>query len=271
MGFVILTSGAAIIAATLTVFNQLFEYAFHIQGVVPNTDAIAALAQKQYGTATALIMVLGMMFNIVLARITPLKYIFLTGHHTLYMSAMLAVILSVGGLSLFWVVLVGAIILGIMMVVSPAILQPFTRKITGTDDLALGHFGSIGYLLSALVGKAVGKGSPSIESLKVPKSLNFLRDSSVAISLTMMILFVILVLVAGKEFVETRISSGQNFIIFAIIQSLTFAAGVWIIPAGVRMIIAEIVPPLKASPTNWSKMPNQHSTAPPSFRSPQTR
>jgi len=245
MGFVILTSGAAIIATTLTTFSQLFEHSFHIQGVVPNTDAMAALAQKNYGTATAMIMVLGMLFNIVLARITPLKYIFLTGHHTLYMSAMLAVILSVGGLSPFWVVLVGAVILGIMMVVSPAILQPFTRKITGTDDLALGHFGSTGYLLSALVGKAIGKGSPSIEELQVPKSLNFLRDSSVAISLTMMILFVILVLVAGKEFVETNISGGQNFIIFAIIQSLTFAAGVWIILAGVRMIIAEIVPAFK--------------------------
>lgn len=245
MGFVILTSGAAIVATTLTTFSQLFEYSFHIQGVVPNTDAMAALAQKNYGTATTMIMVLGMLFNIVLARITPLKYIFLTGHHTLYMAAMLAVILSVGGLSPFWVILVGAVILGIMMVVSPAILQPFTRKITGTDDLALGHFGSTGYLLSALVGKAVGKGSPSIEEMQVPKSLNFLRDSSVAISLTMMILFVILVLVAGKEFVESSVSGGQNFIIFAVIQSLTFAAGVWIILAGVRMIIAEIVPAFK--------------------------
>ena len=245
MGFVILTSGAAIVATTLTTFSQLFEYSFHIQGVVPNTDAMAALAQKNYGTATAMIMVLGMLFNIVLARITPLKYIFLTGHHTLYMAAMLAVILSVGGLSPFWVILVGAVILGIMMVVSPAILQPFTRKITGTDDLALGHFGSTGYLLSALVGKAVGKGSPSIEEMQVPKSLNFLRDSSVAISLTMMILFVILVLVAGKEFVESSVSGGKNFIIFAVIQSLTFAAGVWIILAGVRMIIAEIVPAFK--------------------------
>lgn len=245
MGFVILTAGAGIIAYTLTIFSQLFEHSFHIQGVVPNTDAMAALAQKNYGTETATIMVLGMLINIALARLTPLKYIFLTGHHTLYMAAMLAVILSVGGLSGGWVVAIGAVILGAMMVISPAILQPFTRKITNTDDLALGHFGSIGYLLSALVGKIIGKGSPSIEEIKVPKSLNFLRDSSVAISLTMMILFLVLVLVAGKSFVEETLSTGQNFIIFAIIQSLTFAAGVYIILAGVRMVIAEIVPAFK--------------------------
>jgi PTS system ascorbate-specific IIC component len=191
-----------------------------------------------------MIMVFGMLVNIVLARITPLKYIFLTGHHTLYMSAMLAVILSVGGVHGFWLVLIGSLILGTMMVVCPAILQPFTRKITNSDDLALGHFGSTGYLLAALVGKVVGKGSPSIEELKVPKTLNFLRDSSVAISLTMMILFIALVLVAGKEFTET-VSGGQNYIVFAVIQSITFAAGVYIILAGVRMVIAEIVPAFK--------------------------
>ena len=151
----------------------------------------------------------------------------------------------VAGVAVGGVVAIGAVILGAMMVISPAILQPFTRKITNTDDLALGHFGSIGYLLSALVGKIIGKGSPSIEEIKVPKSLNFLRDSSVAISLTMMILFLVLVLVAGKSFVEETLSAGQNFIIFAIIQSLTFAAGVYIILAGVRMVIAEIVPAFK--------------------------
>ncbi|HBZ16455.1 PTS ascorbate transporter subunit IIC [Pantoea sp. NPDC088449] len=244
MGFVILIAGANLIAATLTIFSQLFEHSFNIQGVVPNTDAMAALAQKSYGTETAMIMVFGMLVNILLARITPLKYIFLTGHHTLYMSAMLAVILSVGGVHGFWLVVIGSLILGTMMVVCPAILQPFTRKITNSDDLALGHFGSTGYLLSALVGKVVGKGSPSIEELKVPKTLNFLRDSSVAISLTMMILFIALVLVAGKAFTET-ISGGQNYIVFAIIQSITFAAGVYIILAGVRMVIAEIVPAFK--------------------------
>ncbi|WJV62690.1 PTS ascorbate transporter subunit IIC [Pectobacteriaceae bacterium CE70] len=245
MGFVILIAGAKLIATTLNIFSQLFEHSFNMQGVVPNNDVIAALAQDNFGTETAMIMVFGMAVNIILARITPLKYIFLTGHHTLYMAALLAVILSTGGIHGAGLIIIGSLILGTLMVVSPAILQPFTRKITNSDDLALGHFGSTGYLLAALVGKVVGKGSPSIEELKVPKTLNFLRDSSVAISLTMMILFIVLVIIAGKEFTETQVSSGQNYIVFAIIQSITFAAGVYIILAGVRMVISEIVPAFK--------------------------
>ncbi|WPC76069.1 PTS ascorbate transporter subunit IIC [Vibrio porteresiae] len=242
MGFLILTIGAGVISSTLSTFSALFEHSFSIHGVVPNTDAMAALAQKDFGSQTATIMICGMLINILLARFTPLKYIFLTGHHTLYMAAMLAVVLSAGGISHTMVIIVGSIILGAWMVLSPALLQPFTRKIIGNDELALGHFGSIGYYCSAIVGKWVGKDSPSIEELNVPKSLNFLRDSSVSISLTMGILFIVLAIIAGPEFTESQLSNGQNFIVFAILQSIMFAAGVYTILAGVRMIIAEIVP-----------------------------
>ncbi|EIC84323.1 PTS ascorbate transporter subunit IIC [Serratia sp. M24T3] len=245
MGFLILIAGAGVIATTLTSFSELFVHSFNIQGIVPNNDVVSAIAQKNFGTSTAMIMILGMLFNILFARLTPLKYIFLTGHHTLYMAAMLAVILATGGMSGFPLVLTGALILGALMVISPAILQPFTRKITGSDDFALGHFGSTGYLCAALVGKLIGKGSRSTEEFKVPKHLKFLHDSSIAIALTMTILFIVLVLVAGKEFTETQVSGGQNYIIFAIIQAITFAAGVYIILAGVRMVIAEIVPAFK--------------------------
>lgn len=245
MGFVILGAGAGVIVASLGQFSSIFDEAFSVDGVIPNNEAIVALAQESFGTETAMIMLFGMVANIIFARVTPFKYIFLTGHHTMFMACLIAVILTTGGFSGIPMIIFGSIILGSLMVLSPAILQPFTRKITGSDDFAVGHFGSIGYLVSALVGKAVGKGSRSTEEIKVPKSLGFLRDTSVSVSLTMVLLFFVVALFAGPAFIESELSGGQNYLVFAFMQGLTFAAGVYIILAGVRMLLGEIVPAFK--------------------------
>jgi ascorbate PTS system EIIC component len=213
--------------------------------VIPNNEAVVALAQESFGTETAMIMLFGMVVNIVIARFSPFKYIFLTGHHTMFMACLIAVILTTGGFTGVPLIILGSIILGALMVLSPAMLQPFTRKVTGSDDFAVGHFGSIGYLVSAMVGKAVGKGSKSTEEIKVPKSLGFLRDTSVSVSLTMVILFFIVAGAAGPAFVEGELSGGQNFLVFAFMQGITFAVGVYIILAGVRMLLGEIVPAFK--------------------------
>ncbi|CAH0281512.1 Ascorbate-specific PTS system EIIC component [Peribacillus sp. Bi96] len=245
MGFIIIGAGAAVLIGALDIFSQMFDHAFNVQGVIPNNEAIVAAAQSDFGTSTALIMVFGMVVNVLLARFTPFKYIFLTGHHTLFMACLLAVTLSVGGLNGAPLILVGSILLGLCMVLFPALLQPYVRKITGSDDFAIGHFGSIGYFVSATVGKWFGNKEKTTEQIKVPKSLGFLRDTSVAVSLTMTMFFVIVALFAGQNYIETELSGGSNFIVFSFIQAITFAAGVYIILAGVRMLIAEIVPAFK--------------------------
>lgn len=242
MGFLIIGAGATVLIGSLDIFGKMFDYAFNVQGVIPNNEAIVAAAQSEFGTSTALIMVFGMIFNIVLARITPFKFIFLTGHHTLFMACLLAVTLSVGGLQGAPLIITGSIILGLCMVLFPALLQPYVRQITGSDDFAVGHFGSIGYFVSANVGKWVGNKEKSTEEIKVPKSLGFLRDTSVAVSLTMVLFFLVVALFAGQDYIETTLSGGSNFLVFSFIQAITFAAGVFIILAGVRMLIAEIVP-----------------------------
>ncbi|WP_226672308.1 PTS ascorbate transporter subunit IIC [Rossellomorea aquimaris] len=245
MGFVILGAGANVLVQSLGQFSSMFNHAFEVDGVIPNNEAVVALAQESFGTETAMIMLFGMVVNIVIARFSPFKYIFLTGHHTMFMACMIAVILTTGGFTGVPLIVLGSIILGALMVLSPAMLQPFTRKVTGSDDFAVGHFGSIGYLVSAMVGKAVGKGSKSTEEIKVPKSLGFLRDTSVSVSLTMVILFFVVAGAAGPAFVEGELSGGQNFLVFAFMQGITIAVGVYIILAGVRMLLGEIVPAFK--------------------------
>lgn len=208
LGFIVLTGGAGILTNGLVPFGQMFEVGFKVQGIVPNNEAIVALAIAKYGTVTALIMAFGMLANILIARFTKLKYIFLTGHHTFYMACMIAVILAVAGFQGAMLVFVGSVVLGFSMAFFPALAHPTMKKITGTDDVAFGHFGTVGYVLAAKIGALVGKGSKSTEEMNLPKNLSFLRDSSISISLTMLVLYLITSFAAGADYVQTNLSNG---------------------------------------------------------------
>ena len=83
---------AAPLVGSLNPLGGMFEHAFNIQGIIPNNEAIVSIALEKYGASTALIMAFGMVANIVVARFTRLKYIFLTGHHTFYMACMIGII-----------------------------------------------------------------------------------------------------------------------------------------------------------------------------------
>ena len=243
LGFIVLGGGAGVLLGSLNPLGDIFQQAFNVQGVVPNNEAIVSTALEKYGTATALIMAFGMVANIAIARFTRLKFIFLTGHHTFYMACMIAVILVVAGFEGAHLVLVGSLSLGLVMAFFPFIAQPFMRDITGSDEVGFGHFGTVGYVLAGSVGRALRPmKSRSTEEMNLPKNLSFLRDSAVSIALTMMVIYLVLVIAAGQDFVQGQYSKGQNYLVWAVIQAITFAAGVFIILQGVRLILAEIVP-----------------------------
>lgn len=242
LGFIVLGGGATLLLTSLEPLGNIFQQAFHVQGIIPNNEAIVSISLKEYGEATAYIMAFGMVANILVARFTRLKFIFLTGHHTFYMACMVAIILSVAGFKGASLVFTGSLTMGLIMALFPAIAHPYMKKITGDDSVGFGHFGTVGYVLSGFIGSLVGKGSKSTEEMSLPKNLGFLRDSSISISLTMMIIYIILCLFAGPEYVEQKYSLGQNYIVYSIIMGITFAGGVFIILQGVRLILAEIVP-----------------------------
>ncbi|BCO15920.1 PTS ascorbate transporter subunit IIC [Aeromonas caviae] len=244
MGFIILGAGATLVVNSLGDFATIFQHAFGIKGVVPNNEAIVSIAQQSFGKEMAMIMFFAMLVNILIARLTPWKFIFLTGHHTLFMSMMVAAILSAGGMSGIPLIAVGSLVVGVTMVLFPALAHPYMKQITGSDDVALGHFSTCSYVLAGWIGAKFGNKAHSSEEVQVPKSLLFLRDTPVAISFTMGIIFLITSAFAGPEFVAS-VAKGKHWFMFSLMQSITFAAGVYVILQGVRMVIAEIVPAFK--------------------------
>lgn len=242
-GFLILTGGSTILSNALTPFAKMFKFALGVQGVVPSNEAVVAIALVKYGSITALIMLVGMVVNILLARFTKFKYIFLTGQAMLYVSCLSAVVLISAGMGSSWqTILLGGLFEGTLLTITPAFCQPFMREITHGDNVAMGHTGNIGYAISGLVGQWFGDKKHSTEDIEFPKALGFLRDSTVSITIVMGIVYIILAIMTGPHFVETKLSNGTNYIVYAFVQAGTFAAGFAVVLQGVRMILAEIVP-----------------------------
>ncbi|MFO7292751.1 MAG: PTS ascorbate transporter subunit IIC [Actinomycetes bacterium] len=241
IGFLILGGGANILIGALDPLGTMISEGLGLQGVVPTNEAIVALAQEDFGAETAGIMGLAFVVNLVLARLTRLRYVFLTGHHVFFMAALTAVTIGVTGMEGWQLLITGALITGSVMVLMPAIAMPFMRRITGGEEIAMGHFGTLAYCAAGLVGSKVGDPEKSTEDFQVPRSLSFFRDSLVSTAVAMLIVYLIFAILAGPA-VVTELAGGANPWVFAIVQALTFAAGVWIILVGVRMIIGEIVP-----------------------------
>jgi PTS system ascorbate-specific IIC component len=248
LGFLILGVGADVVVASLTPLGDLILKATGAQGVVPTNEAIVSIAAAQYGARVAWVMVAGFAVNLVIARFTPLNYVFLTGHHVFFMATMLTVVLSVAHLNGAMTVLVGALLLGTIMTIMPAFSQPFTRRVTGNNTLAMGHFGTLGYIAAGAIGAVVGKKSKSTEDLKVHEGLRFLRDSMVATALSMVLFFVVFTawtwvkLGSAPAFDILGATDGGDFLMKGVGLGLQFGIGVSIILYGVRTFLAELVP-----------------------------
>lgn len=255
VGFLILNAGSAFLqSGSLNDFGTLFNFAFNVQGVVPNNEAVVATAMTDYAGPTALIMCFGMIANIVMARFSRWNYIFLSGHVTLYLACMIAVVLSVGGLSGVELIIGGSLILGLAMAMFPAVVQKTMVKVTGTEDIGFGHFSTVAHWIAIQVSKLVSRKDikngnvKSTEDVSFPQRISFLRDTTVAISVTMLVLFMIVTGISatkpGFADLDTNFVSGgyDSWIIYAFISGLNFAGGIYIILSGVRMVLAEIVP-----------------------------
>ncbi|GAA1326807.1 PTS ascorbate transporter subunit IIC [Brachybacterium rhamnosum] len=252
LGFLLIGAGATLVSASLTPLGAMIQGALGAQGVVPTNEAIAGIAQEEFGAQVSWLMILGFVVAILLARFTPLRYVFLTGHHLLFMATLITIVMASAGMPSPVVVVLGAVLLGVLMVSLPALAQPWTRRVSGDDSIAIGHFGTAGYIAAGAVGRLVDpKGrSRSTEDIHVPEGLRFLRDSMVATALSMVLMYVVVAVLyvvrAGQETAFGAFENGAtgigNYLMQSVTQGLQFGIAVAVILFGVRTILGELVP-----------------------------
>ncbi|RNA67630.1 PTS ascorbate transporter subunit IIC [Alteribacter keqinensis] len=246
VGYVILQFGAYLAIEQLSRLTVLLERAFNVSGIVPNNEMIAGISQWYYGQTIVMIMFTGLIVHILIARFSPYKFIFLTGHHILYMASLMAIIMVGSGMVLWVQVLVGGVVLALCMTFFPAICQPMMRKVIPDQNVAIAHFGSIGYVIAGYLGKAVASKKPSEKkwSEKTVSSLSFFTNMNVTITLFMLSFFIFVGVFAGMDILSEQ-SGSRNVIIYAVMQSVKFTAGIYIIIIGVRMVLTEVLTAFK--------------------------
>ena len=244
LGFQVLSAGSSIIVGSLTYFGEIFTAGFHMQGIIPSIEAINGQAMNELGLGRNIALTfLGIFIvNILIARFTKWKYIFLTGQAILWMATMTTVFGYFAGLRGLVLIIVGSIVGAIFAVAMPAIAQPIIRKITGSNDIALGHFCTIGYMFEAGVAYIFGErgeNKKSIEDINLPKSFEFLQDTYLSVMVVMVPLYIITAAFAGPGIGDHGV---QHYLMFAFLQAIQFVVGVYVLLSGVRLLLGEIVP-----------------------------
>src|SRR5699024_7736485 len=160
------------------------------------------------------------------------KYIYLTGHMMFWTTTIFAgVLVQVNENISYWpLVIFLSVVMGLYWTLHPAVVQPHMREVAGNDNIALGHRSEAAVHLPALAGKLCDKKDRDAEKINVTNDLEFLRASKVITALTMKILFVIGAIVVMLRDTHSAqqlgAPTGQNFLVYAIIQSLTFTEGI---------------------------------------------
>ncbi len=247
VGFMILQQGAGVVVGALLGFDPLIQGVFGLEsagiGGGASLDDFVAL----HGGNAALIMTFGFLVNVLLARVTKFKYIYLTGHLMYWVALLMAaILLEVNpGASQLMIVAVGSVVCGLYWTFQPAYVHSRMKKVTGTDAIAYGHTSSLNAWLASILGKYVGKPEQSTEEAKLPKGLEFFRDITAGSAFMvggLLLIITIFGLILGNSGTATIGEAATYMLTDGLLSGLSFAVGITILLFGVRMVIAEIVP-----------------------------
>lgn len=245
VGYLIIVGGAGMVVTVLAnTLSPLIQAAFGLTAPAAEMGGMGypKFLQLWGGYATVAV-ALGFLINLLLARFTRFKYIYLTGHLMIFLAEniFMAILAGWPTISPGLLIIITGVICGVYWTLQPAYMMKLMSVVTGTEDLAYGHTSSFNCWLAAKLGKFVGKPEESTEKLKMPETLEFFKDTVVSLGFVLALVTVVVAIVAGAA-VGQKLSGGTNYIIYALMQGLTFGAGITVMLYGVRMIIGEIVP-----------------------------
>lgn len=235
-GMLILDFGVGMIVGTISPINSAFQETI-AEGVEVGEALSDVTFTAEFGGEVGLAMFAGLILHLLIARFTPVKTIFLTGHMLWWFPFIFVAAGVEGGLSGFGLIIFAAILSASYWSLMPWVMRKYVWAVTEDESFLIGHPTGILSIISGFVAKRVGNKECSTESLKVPKSLSFFREISVTGAIVIFIMYIIMSFIT-----PAIVAEGENAFFNALTQGLTFGAGLIVMLQGVRMLINQIVP-----------------------------
>ena len=235
LGMFILQQGVGILVGAIVPVNQTIQTAL---GAVVEAGFNDQTFTTNYGGMIGIAMLFGFILHILIARFTPLKNIFLTGHFLWWIPFIFTAVGVENNFTGTKLIVFSAVLSAIYWSVIPYLLKPFIKAVTETDSFTLGHPAGILALVAGIVARYCGDKSKSTEDIKIPKSLSFFREIAITGGIVIFIMFLVL----GIIFKDSLVTGEQGLILYAANQGLMFGAGLTIMLSGVRMIINQLLP-----------------------------
>lgn len=243
IGFFVLNRGVGIVAEVVSGLSSAFSAV--MPKAIPSTSVDIG---GQFGTQIGIVMVVAFIINLLVARFTKWKSVFLTGH-MLYWFPYVFIAAGVdAGMKGFGLIALATVFTATYMVVSPNLMRPLVKEATGDDSFTIGHPTTILSVIAGYLGKVVGNKEKSTEDLKVSKGFSFLREISITGSIVILITYIVMAFVLkanGQSPAEIWGYTPETVFSFYFTRTMTFGVGITILLLGVRMLIAEIVPAFK--------------------------
>ncbi|MGQ4496877.1 PTS transporter subunit IIC, partial [Dermabacteraceae bacterium P13101] len=188
VGFTMIKLGAHILGDVLSLFSDLFKKAFSLQGIVPSNEAVMSKLLPSLGTTASIILVIGLIVNILVARFTRFKAVYLSLHLALFSAFAMAAVFYAAGTPTWAAIVFGGIWLGLYMAMSPALISRYTKDVVNSEDYTIAHSGSSAYFIGAFLASKFGNKDRDAEDITVNDKILFLKDPNVATFLTMFVL-----------------------------------------------------------------------------------
>ena len=241
MGYLVLSAGTGIIGEPIALLTKLVQTAVQSSesAVLPLYWAVYSQSMTLYGTEAALMFVIGFVLNIILARVTKLKYLGLTVHLQLFWTAFMACIMSAAGFTSAVMIPVGGIISGIYYWLATAVSAHYIKPYTTEHANFVPSV--IGLVVAGESARMFQKKRIETEEIKYPAWMNFLKDSTLACVVAVLVMNIVFTLIAGPS-VAAEAAGGTPVALYVVTMALTFGGGIAVILYGVRMMLAELIP-----------------------------